>query len=215
MQMQNLPIVQSAKTPQRRFVTIAIVGALHIAAIYALIHALAPSLIEPAAPPVTHIDIFRTRQQPLPQHASQIPTTVRQTRDDVPDKPVITIDRSQEQGPIVEGPPVQQGGQSPAQVMPVFTPAHAIASTHTIPAYPLLSVRLNQQGNVRLSLTIDEQGFVTDAAVLTSSGYDTLDAAAVAWVKAHWRYQPATRDGHAVSAITNAIVTFRLTNRQG
>lgn len=215
MQTQYLSIAQSAKTPQRRFVTIAIVGALHVAAIYALIHALAPSLIEPAVPPITHIDIFRTQPRPLPSQPPNIPTTVRQVPGVTPVKPDFTIEGTSDQGPIFVNPTAPQADRNPVQAAPVLTPAHGIANTHTTPAYPPLAVRLNQQGNVQLSLIIDEQGYVTDATVLTSSGYDALDAAAVAWVKAHWRYQPATRDGHPVSATTNAIVTFRLTNRQG
>jgi len=215
MQTQYLSIAQPAKTPQRRFVTITIVGALHLAAIYALIHALAPSLIEPAAPPITHIDIFRTKPQPLPLQPPQVPTSVRQVPGVTPVRPDVPIEGTADQGQVFVNPPTQQTDRNPVQATTEFTPAHGIAGTHTIPAYPPLAVRLNQQGNVQLSLTIDEQGYVTDATVVTSSGYDALDAAAVAWVKVHWRYQPATRDGHPISATTNAIVTFRLTNRQG
>ena len=98
---------------------------------------------------------------------------------------------------------------------PVYTPARAVAGTHMIPDYPPIAARLNEQGSVRLELRIDEQGIVTDATVLTSSGYHTLDDAAVSWVKSHWRYAPAARDGNPMPSSTDAIVTFRLTNRQG
>jgi TonB family protein len=64
---------------------------------------------------------------------------------------------------------------------------------------------------VKLHLTIDEQGVVTAASVEKSSGYDTLDSAAVAWVIAHWRYKPATKDGVPIESSTDALVTFKLT----
>jgi protein TonB len=95
----------------------------------------------------------------------------------------------------------------------VIVTARVIADTHTIPNYPPLSVRLGQTGDVRLKLTIDERGAVVAATVEKSSGYDALDNAAVAWVIAHWRYEPATKDGKPFATTTDAQVTFRLTGR--
>ena len=37
-----------------------------------------------------------------------------------------------------------------------------------------------------------------------------LDALAAAWVKLHWRYRPAMRDGQAIAEPTMAIVTFAM-----
>jgi protein TonB len=145
-----------------------------------------PRLINPFAPPI---------QQPL------VPWPT-------------TDDRNQ----TTTNPPA--GGTGPGTSalqppLPVSAPARGIAWTHTIPAYPPTAARLNEQGSVRLMLHIDEQGNVVDASVIGSSGFEALDAAAVAWVKEHWRYQPATRDGAPVPASTEAIVTFQLTNRRG
>jgi protein TonB len=103
----------------------------------------------------------------------------------------------------------------PPQIIPSLVPVRGIVGTHTIPGYPPIAARLNEQGSVRLELQIDERGYVIDAQVLTSSGYSSLDAAAVNWVKDHWRYQPALRDGTPVPASTDAVVMFRLTDRRG
>jgi TonB family protein len=51
--------------------------------------------------------------------------------------------------------------------------------------------------------------------VVSSSGHADLDEAAVAWVKSHWRYQPAMQNGGAVPATTNAVVTFTLNQLHG
>jgi TonB family protein len=72
--------------------------------------------------------------------------------------------------------------------------------------------RLNEQGTVHLSLAVAPDGRVSDATVVDSSGTSTLDEAAVAWVKSHWLYKPATQAGHAVSATVEANVVFDLKN---
>ena len=94
-------------------------------------------------------------------------------------------------------------------------PLRALASTHTIPPYPPLGIRLAHQGTAKLRITVDEHGDVVSADLIQSSGHEELDAAAVAWVKAHWRYQPAVQDGHPVSATTDAVVMFRLDQTRG
>jgi protein TonB len=83
--------------------------------------------------------------------------------------------------------------------------------THTIPDYPPLDARLGREGTVTLKLAIDERGAVTDAVVERSSGYASLDQAAVNWVKAHWLYYPATHSGDPVASSADVTVTFRLT----
>lgn len=95
----------------------------------------------------------------------------------------------------------------------VFNPdqgPRAIGATHTTPPYPSVEARLGRQGTVTLLLAIDASGAVTDAQVVSSSGSDGLDQAAIAWVKTHWRYQPATHDGVAVAATTKAAIRFDL-----
>jgi periplasmic protein TonB len=92
----------------------------------------------------------------------------------------------------------------------VFTPARALAATHTIPEYPFVSRRLREQGTLRLKLVVDEKGFVTEATVVNSSGFARLDEAAVTWVKTHWRYTPAMEGAKPVRSNADAIVEFRL-----
>ena len=91
-----------------------------------------------------------------------------------------------------------------------FTPARAIAASHTIPEYPFVSRRLREQGTLRLKLTVDEKGLVTDAVVVNSSGFQRLDEAAVKWVKAQWRYTPAMQGTKPVASTADAIVEFKL-----
>lgn len=186
---------------------VAAVGALHLGFIYALlvgIDVIPPPLFvhqidfkvipdktpvkpktpDPTPPISKHVDVFVPAPPPIPTDNSDL--------GDRGIKTVVGLDHAN----IPPTPP---------------TGATAVASTHTTPNYPSIDHRLSHAGSVRLALSIDDQGNVTDASVVQSSGYDGLDQAAIAWVKAHWRYHPATRDGKAVSSSTQAQVTFRLT----
>jgi protein TonB len=202
------------RTPaQQRFVTIALVAGIHVAAISALVVALNPDLIS-HVPPGGPIDLIPTHEAPPPKTEPQITPTLLNPGPprETPRRPWIDSD----EGSTIRQPQVDGTGDTALPPHPsAFVPARPIFDTHTTPDYPPIAARLSEQGSVRLSLSIDEQGYVTDAAVITSSGYDALDRAAVAWVRAHWRYAPALKDGVPIPALTSAVVTFRLTNRQG
>ena len=73
------------------------------------------------------------------------------------------------------------------------------------PVYPKTARAQNVHGVVNLLVTLDPQGRVTHAEVL--SGPEVLRPAAIAAVK-QWKYRPVMRDGAPVSALTNASVEF-------
>ena len=64
------------------------------------------------------------------------------------------------------------------------------------PAYPPISKRQGEQGNVLLRVLIGADGAAQRAEIQTSSGYDRLDQAALATVL-KWRYVPGKRGGVA------------------
>jgi protein TonB len=88
----------------------------------------------------------------------------------------------------------------------------SVASTHTIPPYPALDIRLGNQGTVVLRLLVGTDGRVLDAKVVRTSGSESLDRAARSWVMARWRYQPAIRGGTAVQGAVDVAVKFDLRN---
>lgn len=79
----------------------------------------------------------------------------------------------------------------------------------TPPPYPLVSRRLGESGKVVLRVELDETGRVSAAQVISSSGFDRLDAAALAAVRT-WRCRPALRDGQAVRAVAVQPFDFTL-----
>ncbi len=148
---------------------------------------------------------LRRRRPKMPIVTVTDPTTAS-----VP-KPVIDIrDDDQDRGKVVASlTPVPLGPTTP---MVADTLAMGIVGTHTIPPYPLLERRLNEQGTVTLRLTISPQGVVTGAEVVKSSGYPGLDQSAIGWVMAHWKYKPAILNGSPVASQTTAAVVFNLKN---
>jgi protein TonB len=198
---------RSSRRPN--FATMAIVGALHIVVIYGLYLGLTKgfSTFVPHGP-LTIVPVTPPKPPPPTPTATPRVTLINPVGQEIP-IPRIDIAPDPDAQTITLPPGNSSVGLNPS----ITVAARAIVSTHTTPNYPPFAVRLDQTGNVLLKLTIDESGAVTAAKIEKSSGYDTLDNAAVAWVIARWRYEPATRDGKPVAATTDALVTFRLTGR--
>ncbi len=196
-----------APAAERRTISIAVVAALHIAVIYVILAALniVPSPVSQDGPIHLRFIDKKTVVDPQPPPTIQDGRLIF-THPTAPpaNPPPIPFDPGTG-GTGTYYPPPQPPGQG------IFNPASAVPGTHTIPAFPSLDRRLGHQGAALLNIAIDEQGYVSDASVAQSSGYEGLDMAAIAWVKEHWRYRPAMRDGNAVPSTTRASVVFRLT----
>ncbi len=63
-------------------------------------------------------------------------------------------------------------------------------STHVMPPYPPVSIRLGEEGTTRLRVTVGDDGVPTDAVVDQTSGSQRLDDAAASFVKSAWRWEP-------------------------
>jgi protein TonB len=209
--------VQTQTSPQQRLFGIAFAVTMEAALVYTLLMALGYVDVPKPPPPFTLVNVV-----PVPK-TDEVPVPPPQVFTAPPPVEVITpvIDLTY-QPPVpqtaisvpapqpVPQPPPRVAPQPPAPPAPVFTAARSIASTHTTPEYPFLSRRLREQGTLRLKLTIDDKGSVTEAVVVNSSGFERLDEAAMSWVKAKWRYMPAMQGTKAVASMADAIVEFRL-----
>ena len=74
--------------------------------------------------------------------------------------------------------------------------------------YPAQSLFQSEQGTVGLKISLDEQGSVSDVAVVKSSGFPRLDEAAVNYVKAEWNYDAG--DEQQMPKVVQTEVTFKL-----
>jgi protein TonB len=124
-----------------------------------------------------------------------------------PDPPPIGIDHLESlfpQGDIPFAPPLPP---PPPPTLP-----KEIAGTHTTPPYPPLSQRMGEQGTTALTCEIGTDGKPISCAVTKSSGSERLDEAASSYVKQHYTWVPATRDGKPVADKTQLHVVWDLKN---
>lgn len=203
MLMPRHDIMSGPGMSSRRIGIVGGVAMLHVLIIYALISGMAGTIMKYVPKDIIVTDILpHTPEHPVPPppqpHLDQpdidkTPTIAQpdiKIQDDTPSK--ITLR---------EGPPTTTAPPPDAN-------ATGLTSTHTTPPYPDLARLLGQQGTVVLQIVVSAQGTVASATVVQSSGYPDLDAAAAAWVQAHWRYNPALQGGVPVPSQTRAAVKF-------
>jgi TonB family protein len=98
----------------------------------------------------------------------------------------------------------------PPPVVPDANTLRPIMETHTLPPYPPISVRLNEEGTTMMLVHITTQGVVDDCKVIQSSSSERLDQAACDHVKTTWRWQPPTAQGQPVNVSTRVQVKWSL-----
>lgn len=197
---------QSATTMSpRRMASIAVVGLLHVAFIYAVITGLAQRFVKamPAELQATVIQqpVEPPKSQPVPQPKMVEPTVV--------EAPTVTPPDIVIQQDVAPPMTVQVAPQAPV-TPPVSAAAQSVGSTHTTPPYPEQERRLGVSGSVVLHISISATGAITAATVVQSSGNAELDSTAVAWVMSHWKYKPALASGTPVASETQAKVVYDL-----
>jgi len=202
------------RSPRRQSLIIVLVAALHVALIYAIVSGLATRIVL-SAPSILNAEILPPKQTAAPPPAMPVLTQPAIATVPAPARLIAPSRAPVASITVVQGPPrpvLPAPAISAAPPVPAIAPAaaRAIEGTHTIPPYPDLARRLGEQGTVRLRIALDAAGRVSVVTVQRSSGSERLDAAAVAWVQAHWRYHPATQGGKPVAASVLADVVFDL-----
>jgi protein TonB len=94
-----------------------------------------------------------------------------------------------------------------------MVPARPVAGMQSDrpPAYPEIARRRGQQGLVLLRVNVSAVGMAVAVAVAESSGYPSLDSAALSAVQ-QWQFVPALRGGVPVAAVAEVPIRFRLTD---
>jgi protein TonB len=77
------------------------------------------------------------------------------------------------------------------------------------PSYPALARRRRQEGVVLLAVLVDAAGKPETVAIQVSSGFASLDDAAVAAVK-DWEFEPGRQDGESVASRVEVPIQFQL-----
>jgi len=77
------------------------------------------------------------------------------------------------------------------------------------PTYPRADIREGHQGTVTLAFLVSAEGVATEAKVLRSTGYRSLDMAAQSGLMT-CRFKPALVDGQPVAQWTNVQYVWKL-----
>lgn len=217
---------------KNRTVTLAAVGALHVAAIYALVVGLAgvPWIAKEDDRTVgVNIPLPKVTPDPIPQPSARPTQAPRQDQRARAGDTVITTTTTQ----VIEndGEVLVTGGvgtgtnggettiiERPIQqtVDPVFPPklARPIGKPGlwvTTNDYPANALRLGQEGVTRFQLTIGTDGKVQSCEITVSSGYPALDQAACTNLRKRGKFVTATGpDGAAVPGTYSNVVRWTL-----
>ncbi len=194
----------AAKSKQSRVTSLGLVIGIHVVIISALIVGLSNDQLRKE---VMDISASVVAKKAAPKDLPPPPPSMVRPPPSVaapPPQIVIAAPPPVVAAPVVAAPPPP----------PPPTELKAIEKTHSLPPYPALSQRMGEQGTTLLKVAIDTTGKVTDCTVVTSSGSTRLDAAAVEYVKANWRWQPPTQAGKPVAATTEVSVKWDLKNAQ-
>lgn len=212
--------------PQRigwdRFIGLLIMLILHVIVLYSLwSYRLIPApteavtlfvnFITPPAPPK-----LEEPPKPVPPREVKIspPRPIEQPRQLVVEAPVTLPSEPVALPPPPPPPPAEPVVEAPPSAGPVMLSNELSVSCpeRSPPIYPLYSQRIGEQGHVVLRVELDEQGRVSAAHVVTSSGSTRLDEAAMSAV-VKWRCTPAQRDGVTVRAVALQPFNFILKGR--
>jgi protein TonB len=88
--------------------------------------------------------------------------------------------------------------------------AHADYASNPPPYYPASARRHAQQGTVTVRVLVGADGSVERAEISDSSGFDSLDDAALETVRSRWRFVPARHGGIAVESWVLVPIRFAL-----
>jgi periplasmic protein TonB len=216
----------------RLIVIVAVIGC-HVLGLWALQNGLLRRMVETIVPVqvlADFIEMPKPRAEPAPPPPQPRPEPPR-PRPVTPRAPVPApqpepqpVADAAPQAPIEVAAPVQPEPQPdtatpassaspsdkpPAPPVIVLPSSEATYLNNPPPAYPPLSVRLNEQGTVRLRAYVGTDGKASSITVLRSSGFPRLDQAAVESVY-RWRFVPGTRDGQPIPMWTEVPVRFQL-----
>ncbi|MDR0247965.1 MAG: energy transducer TonB [Burkholderiales bacterium] len=219
-------ITDSVPLTARGFLLVLVV-CLHIVGATALLrlsglpqHHEAPTILRaswievlPSLPPL-HVT-QPTESKRVPEHRqvrSKVPVPAPlplQTTETQPVLAPIELPVSEDAVPHVDVPVIKTAAKVSGDKDYVDPDFNANYLSNPKPAYPFQSRRLREQGVVQLRVHVTAEGYASEVALHTSSGYERLDKAAVDAVK-RWQFRPARRAGTPVAGWVVVPVRFEL-----
>lgn len=123
-----------------------------------------------------------------------------------PSKPS-TVSSAEHRHPSPHEVPVNSVGQESMGYSSGAIPRQTLYNPK--PNYPLLSRKLREQGLVMIKLCVNQSGFVDQASISKSSGFQGLDKSALTTLS-QWRFLPITSNAQHSSQCFQAPIHFSL-----
>lgn len=130
---------------------------------------------------------------------TRIPISVPRDTFDTDDEGII-VPPAETRGRVEAGP---VGGGTERLASPVRTRPALL--TRNPPPYPASDVRRQNTGTTGLKVCLDASGRVTSANIASTSGHETLDSAALKWVR-NARFTPAKSNGVAEAVCGHDVI---------
>ncbi|HEX3675256.1 MAG TPA: energy transducer TonB [Rhizomicrobium sp.] len=195
---------QAAQATPRRFMSVIVVGGIHLVLIWALATGLASNFMHKQLEDITTEVIKEKAPQQNKVPPPPPPELVKPPPPFVPPPDIVVTTEAPSTNTIV-------ATTQHVEPKPQISSPAAIGRPHSCgrAQYPALAVRLDHEGNVGLNFTINTNGSVSNVSVSSSSGHDELDQAAVACASS-WTYKPAIQNGAPVAVPWKTTVQWKL-----
>lgn len=171
-----------------------------------------PEVRRPEPPPPPRPAPSKPAPRPQAKPAVKAPTPVTESPTALRAPAEAAAAAAPEAPPAAPAPPAPTAAAAPAAPAAVaLTEARFDAAylNNPRPAYPMLSRRLREEGQVMLRVLVSADGQASRVELRTSSGSERLDRAAQEAV-ARWRFVPARRGEVAVEAWVLVPIVFKL-----
>ncbi|MBI3676626.1 MAG: TonB family protein [Proteobacteria bacterium] len=201
----DLKMFQSSPVSPRRFISIGVVGALHVLAVYALATGLAAQLLEK---PLEELKAEVVRQKPPDNPKEPPPPPPDLAKPPPPFVPPPDIAISTE---VQSTNAISQVQTKQEVKVGISAPAAAKSANCASKYYPALAVRLGHEGATIVTVAVDADGGVTGVTVATPSAFSELDDAAVKCITNGWRFKPAMQNGTPIAGSKQYKIVWKLT----
>lgn len=198
---------------RHRGMACALVAAFHVG-LYVLLMTTSygrRSVTEPAPLQVRMMELPAASQLPAPIPAVPIDPITVQTPQVVTPELTVNAPPSSNAITVSPSPPATTVPTNDAPPSPTVTPPNFNADylSNPAPAYPPLSRRLHEEGEVILRVRVTTQGQAAEVQLERTSGFARLDSAAMGAVS-RWRFVPARRGEEIVEAWVRVPIEFSL-----
>jgi protein TonB len=209
---QSTPV----QSTERRAISIGVVAAIHVVAIYALATGLASQLVQKGLEEIK-AEVVQEKPPDVPKTPPPPPPELQKPPPPYVPPPDINLQTEAPTQTITQvtttitppPPPAPPPKVEPAP--PQITSPVSVGKAHECQTkYPPLAMRLSHEGVVVLGMTVEADGSVSNVHVVQSSGHDELDQGAVSCASS-WRYKPAIQAGTPVAHEWKASVKYKLT----